>query len=140
MIVGMGFDMVEISRVDKLIGAKGDRAIARLFTDAEAAYAMRRAHPCVHLAARIAAKEAAYKALSGTASARSIAWREMEVVSGTDGRPSLIFHGRAAERASELSVSRIWLTLSHTELTAGAVVVLEGERTTRKQETESTQQ
>lgn len=130
MIVGMGFDVVEISRIDKLIESKGDRAIARLFTEGEAAYAMRRARPCMHLAARIAAKEAAYKALSGSASARGIAWREMEVVSGAHGRPSLILHGQAAARAVELAVTGIWLTLSHTELTAGAVVVLEtgGER------------
>ena len=125
MIVGMGFDVVDIARVDKLIESKGERALERLFTEAEVAYAMRRARPGMHLAGRIAAKEAAYKALSGTASARGISWREMEVVPGAHGRPSLVLHGRAAERASELCVTHLWLTLSHTEQTAAAVVVLE---------------
>jgi holo-[acyl-carrier protein] synthase len=88
-------------------------------------YAMHRATPYVHLAARIAAKEAAYKALSGSHNARGIGWRDMEVSSTADGRPVLLLHGVAAARAEELRVDRAWLTLSHSESTAGAVVVLE---------------
>ncbi|MGH7632696.1 MAG: holo-ACP synthase, partial [Gemmatimonadaceae bacterium] len=95
------------------------------FTPAEAAYAMQRVHPYVHLAARIAAKEAAYKALSGTDEARGLSWREMEVVLDALGRPSLALHGKAAVRAGELHVAYAWLSLSHSEATAGAVVVLE---------------
>lgn len=125
MIVGIGIDLVDIARAKKLIASKGARALARLFTEREVAYAMRRVRPYVHLAARIAAKEAAYKALSGTGLARGIGWREMEVVSAEDGRPVLLLHGSAAARAAELCVSRVLLTLSHSESTAGAVVVLE---------------
>lgn len=126
MILGLGLDLVDIARVKKLLAAKGDRALARLFTERESAYALRRAQPFVHLAARIAAKEAAFKALSGSAPARGIGWREMEVVPRGDGRPTLALHGSARARAIELGVEHVWLSLSHSEATAGAVVVLEG--------------
>jgi holo-[acyl-carrier protein] synthase len=127
VIIGVGLDLVDIARVKKLIAAKGDRALARLFTEREVSYAMTKRQPYIHLAARIAAKEATYKALSGTADARGIGWREMEVISDAMGRPSLLLHEAAARRAAVLGVVRSWLTLSHSERTAGAVVVLEGE-------------
>jgi holo-[acyl-carrier protein] synthase len=125
MIVGVGLDLVDIARVKRLIASKGERVLVRLFTEREVEYAMNKAMPYVHLAARIAAKEAAYKALSGSHNARGIGWRDMEVGSATDGRPLLLLHGAAAARAAELRVERTWLTLSHSESTAGAVVVLD---------------
>ncbi|MBX6332678.1 MAG: holo-ACP synthase [Gemmatimonadaceae bacterium] len=125
MIVGIGLDLVDVARVHRLIASKGDRALRRLFTPDEASYAMARAHPYVHLAARVAAKEAAYKALSGSLEARGIGWREMEVVSDGASRPTLALYGAAARCAAALGVTRVWLTLSHSETTAGAVVVLE---------------
>jgi holo-[acyl-carrier protein] synthase len=126
MIAGIGIDLVEIARVERLLDGKGDRALARLFTEAEIAYARTRARPAMHLAARLAAKEAAFKALTGTDEARLIGWREVEVVSPPGGgAPALRLHGRADARARELNVSRTFLSLTHTDETAGAVVVLE---------------
>ena len=63
MIIAIGIDMVEIARVERLLASKGDHAMRKLFTDAERAYATGRPRPAIHLAARVAAKEAAYKAL-----------------------------------------------------------------------------
>lgn len=126
MIIGVGIDLVDVARVKRLIAGKGTRALQRLFTPHEVEYSMRRVQPFIHLAARIAAKEAAYKALSGSPGARGIGWREMEVVSGDGGRPALVLHGSAAERARELRAEHVWISLSHSETTAGAVVVLEG--------------
>jgi holo-[acyl-carrier protein] synthase len=88
------------------------------------AYALARPLPAQHLAARLAAKEAAFKALSGNTLAQGIGWREIEVVR-TENRPTLALHGRAAARAAELGVTTIWVTLTHTATTAGATVVLE---------------
>lgn len=127
MVVGLGFDLVDIPRVAALLAAKGARAEARLFTDGELAYARARAEPARHLAARFAAKEAAYKALAGSEAARGISWRDVEVVAEWDGRPRLVLHGRAAERAAALGVTRVHLTLTHADAVAGAVVVLEGD-------------
>jgi holo-[acyl-carrier protein] synthase len=124
VIAGIGVDLVDIARVDKLLDAKGERALRRLFTSEEVAYAHSRPLPAQHLAARLAAKEAAFKALSGNRLARGIGWKEIEVVRGEHG-PTLALHGRAAERAAELGVTSIWVSLTHSATTAGAVVVLE---------------
>ena len=124
MIAGIGIDLVDIARVDRLLDSKGERALRRLFTADEIAYALGRALPAQHLAARLAAKEAAFKALSGSSLARGIGWREIEVVRLED-RPTLALHGRAADRAAELGVTSIWVSLTHSATTAGAVVVLE---------------
>lgn len=125
MIAGIGMDLVEIARVERLIAEKGARATSRLFTEGELAYAMARARPAMHLAARLAAKEAAFKALAGSDDARLIGWREVEVVARAGGPPSLAFHGRADFRARELGVQHVHLTMTHTDQTAGAVVFLE---------------
>lgn len=125
MIVGMGVDLVDMDRMRRLLEAKGERAWKRLFTDGEAAYARARPDAPMHLAARVAAKEACFKALSGNDLARGIGWQDMEVTNAGDGRPLLTLHRRAAERAAELGVARSWLTLSHSATTAIAVVILE---------------
>jgi holo-[acyl-carrier protein] synthase len=126
VIVGLGVDLVDIARVRRLIESRGDRAMARLFTDGERAYAHDRVDPVRHFAARIAAKEAAFKALAGNDLARGIGWRELEVYTRADGRPDLRLHGRAERRAAELGVTRVLVTISHTDTTAVAVVALEG--------------
>ena len=124
MIAGLGIDLVDIARVQRLIDAKGEHALRRLFTADEVDYALSRALPAQHLAARLAAKEAAFKALAGNSLARTIGWREIEVVRGDHG-PTLSLHGRAADRAAELGVTSIWVSLTHSATTAGATVVLE---------------
>ncbi len=125
MIVGVGIDLVDIARVQRLIDGKGQRALDRLFTADEVAYATSSARPAMHLAARIAAKEAAFKALSGSDEARRIGWREVEVIAQSGSAPRLELHGRAQLRARELGVGRAHLSLSHTDTTAGAVVFLD---------------
>lgn len=127
MIVGLGVDLVDIARVRKLVETRGERVMARLFTEGERAYATYRVDPARHLAARIAAKEAAFKALAGNDLARGIGWRELEVFAREDGGPVLRLHGRAERRAAELGVTRILVTISHTDTTAVAMVVLEKE-------------
>jgi len=125
MIVGIGIDVVEIERVARLIDRKQRRALLRLFTEAEIAYAEARALPAQHFAARVAAKEAAYKALSGTPRAREIGWNEIEVIPAEGSSPSLALHGRAQARAEELGVTRMWLSLTHARECAAATVILE---------------
>lgn len=125
MIIGVGIDLVDVERVQRMLDAHGTRLVQRLFTDAERDYAMRMARPALHLAVRLAAKEAAFKALSGTKGATAIGWSEIEVTRDDLGRPSLTFHGRAAERATELAIARCHCSLTHTDTSAAAVVVLE---------------
>jgi holo-[acyl-carrier protein] synthase len=125
VIVGIGFDLVAIARVEQMLARKEQRALDRLFTTHEQEYAMARARPAMHLAARLAAKEAVFKAFTGSDDAKKIGWKEAEVRRGSEGPPVLVFTGRAESRAKELGVTRVHLTLSHTDDTAGAVVILE---------------
>lgn len=127
MIIGIGIDLVEVQRMRDLLARKGDRALRRLFTDGECDYALAHPEPERQLAARAAAKEAAFKALAGNDLARGIGWRELEVLSTRGRSPALLLHGRAAERANELLVTKVYLSISHTESAAAAVVVAERE-------------
>jgi holo-[acyl-carrier protein] synthase len=125
VIVGIGIDLVEVQRMRDLLARKGERALYRLFTEGERAYALTHPEPERQLAARAAAKEAAFKALAGNDLARGIGWRELEVLSRPGRAPALLLHGRASERANELLVTRVHLSLTHTEGSAAAVVVVE---------------
>jgi holo-[acyl-carrier protein] synthase len=127
MIVGVGIDLVEVERMQRLLERKGERALERLFTEGERAYAALHPEPARQLAARVAAKEAAFKALAGNDLARAIGWRELEVVSRPHQAPILLLHGRAYDRATELGTVRVHLSITHTDSTAGAVVVVERE-------------
>lgn len=125
MIVGLGVDIVEIDRMRRMLDTQGDALIRRLFTDGETKYALAHVEPALHFAARVAAKEAAYKALSGNHLARAVGWREIEVCLREDGAPYLLLHGRARSRSAELAVVRSLISLTHSKSAAVAVVVLE---------------
>jgi holo-[acyl-carrier protein] synthase len=126
VIVGLGMDLADIDRIERLLARHPQRARRRLFTPGEQAYCDRRGAPARHFAARFAAKEAAYKALAGTEEARHIHWLEIEVAnSPLDGRPILHLHGAALKRAEALGVSMVHVTLTHSDQVAAAVVVLE---------------
>ena len=123
-VLGVGIDLVDLTRVSRLLENKGEQAFARFFTEAERAYMATRPDPTGHAAARIAAKEALYKALQSLPGARGVGWREIEVVRDGDGRPAIALHGLAATLAQARGGIRIQISLTHSETTAGAVAVL----------------
>jgi len=125
MIVAIGIDAVEIDRVQSMYADKGERMLRRLFTAAELLYLSTKSAPAQHLAVRLAAKEAAYKALNGTELARGIGWRDIEVLSRDDGSPELRLHAKAAERFAELGGRSVHVSLTHSRTTAVAVVIVE---------------
>ena len=122
--VGVGVDLVEVSRARAMIADKGAHVFDRLLTRSEAEYCRSRPDPAEHVAVRLAAKEAVYKALQGSDAARGIGWREIEVTRAPDGRPDVVLSGIAARRARELQVRRVLLSLSHTHEAAVAIAVL----------------
>lgn len=124
MIVGTGTDVTEIDRIQDAVTRYGDRFLQRIYTDAELRYCQRKRSAAESLAARFAAKEAGAKAL-GTGIAKGVSWREIEVTHLPGGRPALILHGRAAERAAMLGVRASHLSLSHGRDVAIATVILE---------------
>ena len=122
--IGVGVDLVEVSRVAAIIADKGARFFERLLTRDERAYCESRPDPATHVAVRLAAKEAVYKALQGSEAARGIGWRDIEVTRASDGRPDVELFGLAASRAKELKVKKVLLSLSHTHQAAVAIAVL----------------
>jgi holo-[acyl-carrier protein] synthase len=124
VIVGTGVDLCEVDRIRAAVERHGQRFKQRVFTDREIAYSERKANPYERYAARFAAKEAGMKAL-GTGWRGGIAWRDFEVTNLPTGRPTLAFHGKAAEIANRLGVRNVALSLTHTGVQAMAVVILE---------------
>jgi len=126
MIVGVGIDIVEVMRVERLLERRSVRSLARLFTPAEQTYCTGRPRPALHLAARLAAKEAASKAL-GTGFSGGVSWREIEVVADADGRPMLAFLGMTAKVVTRrCGEGHRWhLSLSHDRHYATAVALVE---------------
>ena len=124
MIVGSGIDLVEIDRIQHSVDRYGARFLNSVYTAAEQTYCLRKRNSAESLAARFAAKEAGAKAL-GTGISRGVTWLEIEVVREPGGRPSLKFHGRAAERARNLNALHAALSITHTNNLAMASVVLE---------------
>jgi holo-[acyl-carrier protein] synthase len=124
MILGSGIDLVEIGRIHDSVERFGKRFLDRIFTSAEQGYCLRKRRSAESLAARFAAKEAGAKAL-GTGISRGVNWLDIEVVREPGGRPSLRFHGRAAEIAARMRVANVALSLTHGSDLAVASVVLE---------------
>ena len=122
--VGVGVDLVEVSRARAMIADKGAQVFDRLLTTSEAEYCRSRPDPAEHVAVRLAAKEAVYKALQGSDEARGIGWRDIEVTRAPDGRPDVVLSGLAAKRAKELRVKRVLLSRTHTHEAAIAIAVL----------------
>jgi holo-[acyl-carrier protein] synthase len=126
MIVAIGIDLVEVSRIEQVFSRRGERFRRRVFTDAEISYCEGRASKFASYAARFAAKEAAMKAL-GTGWAEAMAWREIEIVGGPGGKPMLELNGQALERMRQLGASKAHVSLTHSGDFAIAEVILEGE-------------
>ncbi len=95
-VVGLGIDLVEVARVRRMLERRGERALRRLLTESELAYVLSRPDPAPHVAARLAAKEAVYKAFQNLPGSAGIGWRDIEVSRDGSGRPAVRFHGRAA--------------------------------------------
>jgi len=122
-IRGLGTDLVEIARF-RLALSRRAHLSDRLFTEGEQAYAYGQHDPVHSLAARFGAKEAAMKALG--AGLGAFKFREVEVVRDDSGAPALTLHGAAAARASARGVRAWQLSLTHTDVTAMAVVLALG--------------
>jgi holo-[acyl-carrier protein] synthase len=126
MIVAVGTDSIAIARVEALWREHRERFLARVFTPAETAYCVHRARPAQSLAARFCAKEAVMKCLR-TGWGDGVGFRDIEVVRDANGAVDVVLHGTAVVRARARGIRSLHVSLTHTETTATAFVVAEGD-------------
>lgn len=124
MIVGSGVDLAEVPRIRASIERFGRKFIDRIYTPAEIAYVERKANRYERYAARFAAKEAGMKAI-GTGWRHGVRWQDFEVTNLPSGKPTLRFHGVAAQVADKLKVRNVALSITHTAELGMAHVILE---------------
>ncbi len=126
MIVGTGVDIAETSRIEQSLAKHGERFAKRVFTPGEIAYCDRYKNRAERYAARFAAKEAAFKAL-GTGWRDGVRWLDVEVTHQPSGKPELVLTRRAKELAQELGVSRMAVSISHSDRYVVAQVIFEAD-------------
>jgi len=128
MILGIGTDLVNIDRIQRMLDRFGDRFRDRIFTDDERHGAERRADTSGAYAKRWAAKEACFKAL-GAGPGMGIGWKDMAIANLRIGRPVMRVTGQAAKRLEEMTPAGheavVHVSLSDDRPQALAFVVIE---------------
>jgi holo-[acyl-carrier protein] synthase len=124
MIIGIGGDIFEIAQMKTSMAKDGQNLLDELFTKREQSYCRSKRYPERHLAARFAAKEAMFKALS-TGRQPGYLWKDVEIDNADNGKPSISLNGKTKILAKKLKVKKIFVTLSHSSKWAMAHVILE---------------
>ncbi|HJO86573.1 MAG: holo-ACP synthase [Rhodospirillales bacterium] len=127
MIIGIGNDLIDITRIERTLERFGDRFIQRIFTDVEQAKSEKRRMRAASYAKRYAAKEACSKAL-GTGFRQGVFWRDMGVINLPSGKPTMQLTGGALKRLQEIipegMEAQINLTITDEPPTAEAFVII----------------
>ena len=123
MILGVGIDLIEIVRIQESLRRFGERFVNRVFLPGEVEYCQSMKFPARHFAVRFAAKEAVSKAF-GTGIGHLVGWKDIEVQRQESGKPYLVLHGNAAALAESRGINGNWLSLTHHQSSAAAVVIL----------------
>lgn len=97
--------------------------VSRNFTDAEIAYCSAQPSPASSFAARWVGKEAVFKSLGVKSKGAAAPMKDIEIVNDKDGVPTVVLHGEAKTKASEKGVSKVLLSLSHSEVCFYTVVL-----------------
>ena len=111
MIIGIGTDLVLVSRIQAVLGRQGERFAARILTPVELQRFSSHSQPVRYLAKRYAAKEAILKAL-GTGLAKGMSWQHMQIDNDAQGAPRVTLSGTALERLQQGGGGRMLLSLS----------------------------
>ena len=124
MILGVGIDIIEVSRIQASYERFGERFLKRILHPNEIAYCLSHKAPAPFLAARFAAKEAISKAF-GTGIGAELGWQDMEVGRKPSGEPFVILHAPGQKLLESRGARIVLISLSHTQAHAAAVAVLE---------------
>jgi holo-[acyl-carrier protein] synthase len=126
MILGVGIDIIEVSRIENSYARFGERFLDRILRPNEIRYCLSHKAPGPFLAARFAAKEAISKAF-GTGIGAQLGWQDMEVARKDSGEPFVILHDKGEELLSARGATALRISLSHTQNHAAAVAILESD-------------
>ena len=124
MIHGIGTDLVEVSRIERILKKWGDRFLHRVYSTDEIEYCKNKAFPAIHFAARFAAKESFLKCL-GIGLGMGVKLREIEVGNNELGSPVLKMNRKIGKILDNLGVNVVHVSMTHTREHAHAIVVLE---------------
>jgi holo-[acyl-carrier protein] synthase len=124
MICGIGIDLVENDRLDRIIKKWGAKFLRRVFSAGEIEYCEKHMQASVNYGARFAAKESFLKAL-GIGIGMGVKLKEIEVVHDDNGKPDLVLRGEAKAQIERRNIEKIHVSLTHTRNYASAIVLLE---------------
>lgn len=125
MIEGVGVDVVEIPRMQRVIDTWGSAFLKKIFTNNELKYAQSKKNPTPHIAARFAVKEAVAKALT-TGWSGGFRWKDVEIINDTSGKPTIVLYGNVKEL---LKGSRVLVSISHSEKVVIGFALIEKNQT-----------
>jgi holo-[acyl-carrier protein] synthase len=123
MIIGIGYDMVEVTRIESVLSRWGSRFEERVFTARELAYCRSKKDQTRRLACRFAAKEAVFKAL-GTGWQNGVGWTDIEITNDDLGKPCIALSGETERLSHRLGVCNIFVSMTSTKDYGAAQVVL----------------
>ena len=121
-IFGIGTDIIECERIGRMLVQHGERFTSHVFTDEEVRYCSGKKVVEQHFAGRWAAKEAVLKAF-GTGWIAGIAWKDVEVVIQTGGKPTIRLHRGATQKGNELGIVEVLISISHCKSHATATAI-----------------
>ncbi|NTW16521.1 MAG: holo-ACP synthase [Syntrophaceae bacterium] len=124
MIYGIGTDLVEVNRMEKIIQRWGERFTEKVYSQDEIDYCTRKAYPAIHYAARFAAKESFLKSL-GIGLGMGVSLKDIEVINNAQGNPQLKMNERIRKVLDTHGITSVQISMTHTREHAHAVVILE---------------
>jgi len=122
-IIGIGYDMVEVSRIESALSRWGSKFENRVFTRQELSYCRSKKNCAQGLACRFAAKEAVFKAL-GTGWRGGVEWRDIEVKNDDLGKPFITLSGKTEQLSRKLGARDILVSMTNTKDYGAAQVIL----------------
>lgn len=113
-VIGVGTDIIECQRIEKVFSRQGERFLQRVFTELEREYCLKMKNPVPHLAARFAAKEAVSKCFT-TGIGLSLGWNTIEIYKGEREEPYVRLFEKGLDLLREVGGKEVLISLSHTE-------------------------
>lgn len=127
-VICHGIDLVDCQRIARMLERHEDRFLERVFTSDEQAYSARHQDRIERLAGRFAVKEAVMKML-GTGWGGDSAWTDIETINNPSGRPEVKLSGAVAQRAAQMGITQVSISITHTAQLAIASAIALGRPT-----------